>query len=341
MPFSAIRRKRRPDVRRASAFRAAVVAGAGACLAAIALAVPASAVAESMTAHVVTAHPTVGQDLEIDGQVTGGSSSSSTVTVTRDDSVGQDQPVGMPVMTNPDGTFTVTDQPPARGSVTYHLDADAGAATADVSTTVAGKQADLTIHVSPAPADVQSTVHVVAHLGSATTNRDLTLYAMPYGGSRQQFDSGPVDANGDRKADRLVHRRTTFTVVFAGDSAYAPATVHTKLHVRGVLEETLKGWFRSSGGTKIYHHTDNPALAVHLLPEHKGSCLYFRAQHRSHGKWVRSAVSTCVRTDGTGRAIGVLKGVHIVGVLYRLRAEWNGTKAVDGRKGAWMHLEFR
>jgi hypothetical protein len=113
------------------------------------------------------------------------------------------------------------------------------------------------------------------------------------------------------------------------------------LTVRGVLDEELKGWVRTSGGSKIYHHSDNPSLAVHLLPEHKGSCLYFRAQHRSHGKWVRSAVSTCVRTDSTGRAIGVLTGDHIVGVPYRLRAEWHGTNAVAGRKGAWMHLKFR
>ena len=341
MHCSVTRAKRQPDMSRASALRAIAVCGVGACLAAVAVAVPAAAVAESVTAHVTTAHPTVGQDLVIDGQVSGASSSSSTVTVTRDDSAGQSQPVGMgPVMTNPDGTFSVTDQPPVRGNVTYHVDADAGAATTDVSTTVAGKTADLSIRVSPAPADVDRTVHVVAHLGGPA-NGQLTLYAAPYGGSRHEFDSGPVDANGNRSADRAVHRRTTFSVVFPGDSTYAPAKAKTTLHVRGILDEALKGYFRSSGGSKLYHRNDNPNLAVHLRPEHKGSCLYFRAQHRAHGKWVRSAVSTCVRTDSSGRAIGVLTGDHIVGVPYRLRAEWHGTKSVDGRKGVWMHLEFR
>lgn len=320
--------------------RVATICGTSASLAAIVVAAPAIAVDEAVTAHVVTDHPAVGQDLEIDGQVTGAPTYPATVTTTRDDSTGAQTPVGMPVMTDDQGNFTVHDTPPARGQVTYHLTTGDGATT-DVPTTVAGKKADLSIHVSPAPANVESTVHVVAHLGSPTINRDVTLYATPYGGSRQKFDSGPVDANGDRTADRTVHRRVTFTVEFAGDSAYNPATVHKRLSVRGVLDEALKGWFRSSGGTKLYHHDDNPSLAVHLLPEHKGSCLYFRAQHRRHGDWVRSAVSTCVRTDSTGRAIGVLTGDHIVGVPYRLRAEWHGTKAVDGRKGAWMHLEFR
>jgi hypothetical protein len=129
--------------------------------------------------------------------------------------------------------------------------------------------------------------------------------------------------------------------VFAGDSAYAPATAKTTIRVRAVLDEELKGWYRSSGSARLYHRDDNPALAVHMLPEHRDRCLYFRAQHKSHGDWVRSAVSTCVHTDATGRAIGILQGRHIVGVPYRLRAEYHGTTAVARRNGAWLRLEFR
>lgn len=337
MPCSVIRPKRRRDVRRGCA-----VLAAGAVIAAGVVAFPGVALAaESVSAHVVTAHPTVGQPLEIDGQVSGGSSSTSTITVTRDDSTGQNQSVGMPVMTNPDGTFSVQDTPPARGSVTYHVSADGGAATVDVPTTVAGKTADLTITVTPARAEAESSVHVVAHLASATSNRTVTLFLRPYNGSRTQLDSGAVDANGDLAADHAVHRRTTFIADFAGDSAYAPAHATTTVRVRPVLDQALKGWYRSSGATKLYRSKSNPSLAVHMLPEHKGNCLYFRAQHRSHGKWVRSAVSGCVKTDGTGRAIGVLTGDHIVGVPYRLRAEWHGTKALARRNGAWLNLEFR
>src|SRR4051812_24137323 len=215
--------RRRPEMTGGSALRAGATGGLGACLLAFALAVPAAAVDEAISAHVTTAHPTVGQELDIAGQVTGAPTYPATVTTTRDDSSAAQTPVGMPVMTDDQGNFTVRDTPPARGQVTYHLTTGDGATT-DVSTTVAGKQPDLTIHASPAPADVQAAVHVVAHRGPATPTRQLTLYATPYGGSRQKFDQGPVDANGDRSADRAVHRRTTFTAVFGGDSAYAPAT---------------------------------------------------------------------------------------------------------------------
>lgn len=311
------------------------------CMATGFMASPSFAATESVSAHVATAHPMVDQPLEIDGQVTGASSSPSTVTVTRDDSTGTAQPVGMPVMTNSDGTFSVTDRPPARGNVTYHVSADGDAATTDVTTTVAGKPAGLTIRVRPSPGKAEQEVHVTAHLGAPTTNRDVTLYLRPYRGSRQQFDQGPVDANGDRTAAHVVHRRTTFVAVFAGDSTYAPASAATTISVRPVLDEQLKGWYRSSGGTRLYRRNHNPSLAVHMLPERRGACLYFRAQHRHHGHWVKSAVSSCVRTDATGRAIGVLTGNHIVGVRYRLRTEWHGTTALRKTKGAWLYLEFR
>ncbi|HEX4655471.1 MAG TPA: hypothetical protein VH274_07005, partial [Mycobacteriales bacterium] len=69
---------------------ARLVVVAALSLAAGVTASPVLAAAETVSAHVATAHPVVGQSLEIDGQVTGASSSpSSTVTVTRDDSTGQ------------------------------------------------------------------------------------------------------------------------------------------------------------------------------------------------------------------------------------------------------------
>jgi hypothetical protein len=292
---------------------------------------------ESVTAHLSSSNPTVGQQLTIDGDVSGSTTAESMITATREDSTGTN---AIPGTTTMQGHFQLQDTPPARGQVIYHVTAD-GSATADVTVQVAGKPTDLSIHVRPSPASAEQSVHVTAHLDSPTTNRDVTLYLRSYKGSKTQFDQGAVDANGDRTADHVVHRRTTFIATFAGDSVYEPATARVTLRVRAVLDEALKGYFRTSGGARIYHRDDNPVLAVHMLPERKGACLYFRAQHKSHGDWVKSAVSSCVHTDSTGRAIGVLQGHHIAGVAYRLRAEWHGTKAIARRSGAWMRLEFR
>ena len=61
-------------------------------------------------------------------------------------------------------------------------------------------------------------------VNEALMDRTVTLYAQPYQRSRQQFDSGAVDANGNRTAGYTMQRRTTFIATFAGDTAYAPAS---------------------------------------------------------------------------------------------------------------------
>ena len=241
----------------------------------------AATMAEAMTAHVTTAHPMVGQPLDIAGQVTGASSYPVTVTATRDDSTGSGTPVGMPVMSDAQGNFTVEDTPPARGSVTYHLSADAGAAATDVATQVAGKPTDLSIVAKPSTAEANTSVQVTAHLASPTTDRTVTLDAQPYQRSRQQFDSGAVDANGNRTAGYTVQRRTTFIATFAGDTAYAPASSVVTVKVRAVVNAQLQGGYGSRHGYRLYHRGADVNVLIHLQPEYKGACIVMRAQRKS------------------------------------------------------------
>lgn len=316
---------------------AAVLLGGTTALAAVA--------SEAMTAHVTTAHPTVDQQLEIAGQVTGASSYPVTVTATRDDSTASGTPVGMPVMTDSQGNFTIDDNPPARGQVTYHLSGDAGGATADVQTQVAGKTADLSITAKPSTADSGSAVHVLAHLGSPTTDRTVTLYARPYQGSRQQFDSGPVDANGDRAADHPVQRRTTFIATFGGDSTYAPASAVVTVAVRAVVDAHLQGGYGTNGGYRLYRRNADVNVFIHLQPEYKGACIVMRAQRKSGGSWRSASASNCgadmVSTNAAGEVIAQMQSPHIAGVPYRIRAEYPGGNGATARNGAWLYLRFQ
>jgi len=304
----------------------------------------AGAASEAITAHVTTAHPVVGQTLTIQGQVTGASTAMSTVTVTRDDSSASGTPVGMPVMTDDQGNFTVSDTPPVRGTVTYHLSADGGAATTDVQAQVAGKPTALSISATPTTADAGSNVHVTAHLGSPTTERTVTLYAKPYQQSRQQFASGAVDANGDRAADHKVDRRTTFIATFAGDSVYAPANAIVTVSVRGVIDAQLRGGYGNRDGYRLYRRSASVNVFIHLQPEYKGACIVMRAQRRSSGAWHNAAVSGCgsdaIRTNADGEVIAQLQPPHVSGVPYRLRAEFRGGNGVAADAGTWLRLRF-
>lgn len=305
----------------------------------------AGSAAEAITAHVTTAHPMVGQPLDIAGQVTGASMAMSTVTVTRDDSAGSGTPVGAPATTDDQGNFTVEDTPPSRGDVTYHLSADGGAATTDVQVQVAGKPTDLSVTAKPGTADANSAVHVTAHLGSATTDRTVTLFAKPYQRTRQQFASGPVDANGDFAADHVVQRRTTFIASFAGDTAYAPASAVVTIQVRAVVSAQLQGGYGKHNGYRLYHPNTSVNVLIHLKPEYQGACIVMRAQRKSGGSWHSAAVSNCrenvIRTNADGEVIAQLQPPHVVGVPYRLRAEFRGGDGVEARTGDWLYLRFK
>jgi hypothetical protein len=138
-----------------------------------------------------------------------------------------------------------------------------------------------------------------------------------------------------------VHRRTTFIAIFRGDDAFRPVTSSRLVHVRALVGESLHRSYRRSGDVRLYHEGVNPALVARLQPALRHACIYFRAQRHYAGGWHTTAVSHCVRTDGRGLALGVLRGDHVVGEPYRLRAEWRGTRAVEARHGAWLKLRFR
>ncbi|MBV9293319.1 MAG: hypothetical protein JO222_12780 [Frankiales bacterium] len=137
-----------------------------------------------------------------------------------------------------------------------------------------------------------------------------------------------------------VHRRTTVIAVFGGDNMFTPATARRLVHVRAIVGESLRRSYRRQRDVRLYHRGVNPALVVKLLPAHKGSCIHFRAQRHYAGHWHTTAVSHCVRTDKQGLALGVFRGDHVVGKLYRVRAEWRGSRAVEARDGAWLRLRF-
>ena len=323
---------------RSAVLCAAVVAGGFAT-------VPAQAAAESVAGHVTTPQPTVGQQLTIEGDVTGAPMYPVTVTAARTDSTGT---TSMPVDSQPtdtNGHFILHDTPPARGQVTYHLSVgDASGASADVQTQVAGKPTDLSITAKPTTADANTSVHVTAHLGSPTTDRTVTLFFQPYQRPRQQFDSGPVDASGNRGADHAVQRRTTFIASFAGDTAYAPASAVVTVRVRAVVQAHLRGGYGTRHGYRLYRRNASVNVFIHLLPEYQGACIVMRAQRKSNGSWHSAAVSSChsdvIRTNASGEVIAQLQPPHVAGVPYRLRAEFHGGDGVLARNGSWLYLRF-
>ena len=328
-----------------SALVCAALAAAG-----VVVAAPGAVAAETYTVTVhVAASPSahVGASLTVSGSVTNGSGTgvaAATLTIKRTDERTGATETLPPMMTGADGSYSAPDpQPAVWGNVAYDVSASdtTGSGTGHGSLWINRYATSLTIKASRSVQNAGRQVRITAHLGSPTTKRTITIYARPYQRQRTAIASGAVDpTSGDLSVSYTMSRRTRFAAYFSGDEKYRPTSAVVVVRARAVINEHLRGGYATDGAYRLYHESANPVLAVHMLPELDGVCLEFAAQRYYNGAWHRVAVG-CVRTDSSGRAIGVLTGDHHQNQPYRVRARWAGTYAVLAKAGAWQLLKFK
>ena len=299
---------------------------------------PVAVAAESISVSITPAAPEVDDMLVVHATVSGSATPPPSLQVTGTDAAHRQHAFTASLTQN--GDYTGTDPLPAVwGKVSYTV-ADMSNATGHASVYVRRHATSLRITRAAKVVSAGHLAHVTAHLGTTDTNRNVTIYARPYQRDRSQIRSGTVDpTSGNLAASYTMSRRTRFIAHFGGDAKYRPATAYVVVLARAVVHEHLRGGYATEGGYRLFHVTDNPVLAVHMIPELDGVCLQFRAERYYSGRWHKVAVG-CVRTDADGRAIGVLTGDHHDDP-YRVRARWRGTFAVLGAAGAWQRLKFR
>jgi hypothetical protein len=104
-------------------------------------------------------------------------------------------------------------------------------------------------------------VKVTAHLDAFrnVTEKDVSIWAIPSGGSKRKIASGPIDADGDFEVRVTLGKTTKFYAEWAGDEGYLPATSSRKTVYYGVKSgawygSTRQGWFfeiRVEDGVKV------------------------------------------------------------------------------------------
>lgn len=171
----------------------------------------------------------VGTDLTLSGTLSfadGASSSGQVVTITRS-YADVSETVGSAI-TGAAGAYSLVDAPPVATTVTYTAsfagDALYAESQAATDVTVVKRTAELSIDAAPGSGKKgRGKVVVTATLGETLSNRNVTITAADSRGSRV-IASGPVGSDGTLSVNYRLKRTTTFTVDFAGDAWYLPAT---------------------------------------------------------------------------------------------------------------------
>ena len=179
------------------------------------------------------------------------------------------------------GAFKLTDIPGAAGTYTYTASYAGDSAHEGVTTartaSILRDPVTLTLRESLGTAGYHQPVTLTAHLGATYANRDVSIYAQPYGTTtRRLITSGRVSASGNLSVSYAPATDTTFSAVFTGDARYAPKTVITHVEVRAAVSPSDRGWYSSasSGGVlyRVFHQGGSLNATAMVAPNKKGEC---------------------------------------------------------------------
>lgn len=299
---------------------------------------PASTVSVSAPAKI-----SIGHSVTISGSLTSTTPLADPVslTVTREDAAGTH--ALPPVTTDQTGAFSFKDTPKDGGSVTYSVayggDTAHRPAKAQATVNVARVPTTVALITDHSRYGYKAKVHLTAHLGKTDNNRVVSIYATPHGESRRLVKRGNVNVHRNLSAAVTVTRNTKFTAVFSGDHRYAPASRARTVKSHARVLETLEGGQGDSGGYRIYDSGSSPVLDAMLQPLQVNVCVYFRAQRFFSGSW-HAVATKCFRTTSQGDVAAILRGTHVVGEPYRIRAEFRGNSVALARDGRWLRFKF-
>ena len=273
----------------------------------------------------------------------------TTITVTRSVPGGADRTFSL--ATAADGSFSLTDTPPAMAQYTYTASyaGDGTYAPATASQPVLVGPAAGSLALSPGSKSLlyKPTIHLTATLGPTSSNHTVSIYAQPAGSkTRTLLKTGTVDAYGQLSVSYTAAHNTTFSAVFTGDQNDAPQTVTELIDIRAKVSESVGGYYKrtTSGGTTwwLYHHTHKLSAHATVAPRKPGQCVKFEVQEYHLGTWQPNLTSGCIKLSSASAAsatFGLTKAG--IGNDYRIRADYiPSSKDITnaGYQSNWQYL---
>ncbi|HEY2788897.1 MAG TPA: hypothetical protein VGI72_05535 [Gaiellales bacterium] len=156
---------------------------------------------------------------------------------------------------------------------------------------------------------------LTAHLGTASTNRTVSIYRRPVGGTRTLVKTGVVNAAGNLSISVKPTANVAYTAVWGGDATHAATTsAAANVKVRLVMHGTTVGGYGASAGARLYHysaactkkaHTGCPRFTAYASPLLAGRTVTFVVQGRSAAGVWRKMLSGSYQTAANGR-LGVV-----------------------------------
>lgn len=205
----------------------------------------------------------------------------------------------------------------------------------------------LTISAPAAAYRYGAKVRFTVTLGPTSGDRKVSLYASPYGEkTRKLVATGNVNAQGKWYPSAPITRKTTFTVIFAGDSQDKANNAHVVLQAHADVTDRITGYFKRTviGGRTydVFHHSGTLTLYSTVAPAKKGECLEPESQQLDGSSWDADTKYGCDKLDNASGDIAPFSLSKAAGDRYRIRGDYlRAAKDLGNlnQQGPWLYFE--
>lgn len=189
-------------------------------------------------------------------------------------------------------------------------------------------------------------VRFTVTLGPTSADRQVSLYASPYGEKRKLVATGTVNAQGHWYPTYSITRKTTFTVVFAGDSSDKASSAHIVLQAHANVANRITGYFKTAKfdghSYDVFHHNGTLTLYSTVTPAKPGQCLEPESQQLDGHAWEADTKYGCDKLDGAGQDTAPFTLNLAAGDRYRIRGDYLRSAGHLGnlnQQGKWLYFQ--
>jgi hypothetical protein len=189
-------------------------------------------------------------------------------------------------------------------------------------------------------------VKLTVTLSPAAADHRVTLYASPYGGQRQLVKTAQINAQGKWYPTYAITRKTTFTVVSAGDAGHDPLSASVTLNAYARVANRITGYVKTtkiSGlGYDVYHGAGTLRLYSTVSPDKHGECLEPETEQYDSGSgWDADTKYGCDTLDSQSHDSAPFTLNLAIGDRYRIRGDYVRSAkdlANLNEQGPWLYF---
>jgi hypothetical protein len=211
------------------------------------------------------------------------------------------------------------------------------------------KAGSLTVTASKSTVLAGHSLTITAHLGTTSTNKTVSIYRTPVGGSETLVSSGTVNSKGNLVVTLHPKATASYTAVWTGDTTHSQTTApKTTVKVRLVARASAKLGYRTVSGVRLYHyassctgssHTNCPTILTSSTPLLPGHQFNLVVQAKLSGSW--RTILTGSHTTGSDGKLAIIiyyNNRAVIGVPQRIRFTYPKDAAHLGNTSPWANF---